>query len=33
MNADLDVFNDGEFYDTSSAAMAAGRRFVEQYLR
>ncbi len=33
MNTDLNVFSDGEFYDTSSAAMAAGRRFVEQSLR
>lgn len=30
INADLDVFNNGEFYDTCSAAMAAGRHFVEQ---
>jgi hypothetical protein len=32
MSANLDVFSDGEFYDTCSAAMAAGRHFVERVL-
>jgi hypothetical protein len=32
ISADFDVFNDGEFYDTCSAAMAAGRHFVEQFI-
>jgi hypothetical protein len=27
---DLQVFSDGEFYETSSAAMASGRYFVER---
>ena len=30
INPSLDVLNDGEFYHTSSAAMAAGRTFVER---
>lgn len=29
LSPDLDVLNDGEWYDTSAAAMAAGRFFVE----
>jgi hypothetical protein len=28
---DLDVLSDGTFYTTSSAAMSAGRAFVERY--
>jgi hypothetical protein len=28
---DLDVLSDGTFYTTSSAAMSAGRSFVERY--
>jgi hypothetical protein len=30
VNPDLDVLNDGTFYTTSSAAMSAGRAFVER---
>lgn len=31
VNPDLDVLSDGTFYSTSSAAMSAGRAFVERY--
>ncbi|MBD0268671.1 hypothetical protein [Pseudanabaena sp. FACHB-2040] len=31
VNPDLDVLSDGTFYTTSSAAMSAGRTFVERY--
>jgi len=31
VNPDLHVLNDGTFYTTSSAAMSAGRAFVERY--
>ncbi|HEY9736456.1 MAG TPA: hypothetical protein V6D06_09240 [Trichocoleus sp.] len=31
VNPDLDVLSDGTFYTTSSAAMSAGRAFVERY--
>lgn len=31
INPDLDLLNDGTFYTTSSAAMSAGRAFVERY--
>ncbi|MGB8699666.1 MAG: hypothetical protein WCD18_09645 [Thermosynechococcaceae cyanobacterium] len=30
LSANFDVFSDGEFYDTCSAAMAAGRSFIER---
>jgi len=30
INPDLDVLSDGEIYRSSSAAMAAGRTFVER---
>lgn len=31
VNPMLDVLSDGTFYTTSSAAMSAGRAFVERY--
>lgn len=31
INPDLDVLNDGTLYTTSSAALTAGRAFVERY--
>ncbi|HIK46774.1 MAG TPA: hypothetical protein IGR64_18150 [Leptolyngbyaceae cyanobacterium M65_K2018_010] len=31
VNPDLDVLSDGTYYSTSSAAMSAGRAFVERY--
>jgi hypothetical protein len=31
VNPDLDVFSDGAIYQTSSAAMSAGRSFVERH--
>ncbi|PSN17594.1 hypothetical protein C7271_16950 [filamentous cyanobacterium CCP5] len=31
VNPDLDVLSDGTFYTTSSAAMSAGRSFVERF--
>ncbi|MEO1296567.1 MAG: hypothetical protein AAFW75_12305 [Cyanobacteria bacterium J06636_16] len=31
INPDLDVLNDGILYTTSSAALMAGRTFVERY--
>ena len=31
VNPELDVLSDGTFYSTSSAAMSAGRAFVERY--
>lgn len=31
INPDLDVLNDGTLYKTSSAALTAGRMFVERY--
>lgn len=31
VNPDLDVLSDGTFYSTSSAAMSAGRSFVERF--
>ncbi|MBE7382745.1 MAG: hypothetical protein F6J95_015190 [Leptolyngbya sp. SIO1E4] len=31
INRDLDVLSDGTLYTTSSAALTAGRTFVERY--
>ncbi|HEY9763381.1 MAG TPA: hypothetical protein V6D07_12700 [Trichocoleus sp.] len=31
VNPNLDVLSDGTFYTTSSAAMSAGRTFVERH--
>ena len=31
VNPTLEVLSDGTFYSTSSAAMSAGRSFVERY--
>lgn len=31
VNPELDVLSDGTFYTTSSAAMSAGRSFVERF--
>ncbi|ASC71866.1 hypothetical protein XM38_028200 [Halomicronema hongdechloris C2206] len=31
INPDLDVLSDGTLYSTSSAAMSAGRAFVERF--
>ncbi|MEO0985672.1 MAG: hypothetical protein AAFY20_09000 [Cyanobacteria bacterium J06639_14] len=31
INPDLDVLNDGSVYTTSSAALAAGRAFIQRY--
>lgn len=31
INAELDVLNDGTLYKTSSAALMAGRSFIERY--